>query len=153
MSSDLAENPQPNPSLACRRGGRGAIATSDTSGILERRDGVGMHEQSIALNILDVAANVAAKQNARVVAVHLRLGPLAGVIKEALQSAWARVRGGSGLAGSRLETVETPLVIWCPKCEADRSAISPQDLHCAECGAPAKRVVTGRELEIMTLEV
>ena len=112
-----------------------------------------MHEQSLALNILDLAADIAARQNARVVAVHLRLGPLAGVIKEALQSAWERAREGSELAASRLEIVDVPLVIWCPACEAERPAISAQDLHCATCGGPAAKVVTGRELEIMTLEV
>jgi hydrogenase nickel incorporation protein HypA/HybF len=112
-----------------------------------------MHEQSIALNIMDTASDIAQKQNARVVAVQLRLGPLAGVIKAALLSAWARVREGTELAGSRLEIVDVPLIIWCGACEADRSAASPQDLHCAQCGAPAKRVVSGRELEIMALEV
>ena len=43
-----------------------------------------MHELSIALSILDLAAEEAGRRGGRVVAVHLKLGPLSGVVKEAL---------------------------------------------------------------------
>ncbi len=56
-----------------------------------------MHELSIALSILDVAAEEAERQgNARVVAIHLRLGPLSGVVKGALLSAFELVAKGPG---------------------------------------------------------
>ena len=41
-----------------------------------------MHELSIALSILDLAAEEAERQGGRVAAVHLKLGPLSGVVKE-----------------------------------------------------------------------
>ena len=41
-----------------------------------------MHELSIAMSILDVAEEEAERQGgARVVAVHLKLGPLSGVVQ------------------------------------------------------------------------
>ena len=59
-----------------------------------------MHELSIALALVEMAAEEAERHGARVVAVHLRLGPLSGVVKEALLSpmSW---RAGTPLEGTR----------------------------------------------------
>ena len=57
-----------------------------------------MHELSIALSILDLAAEEAERHGGRVAAVHLRLGPLAGVVKDALVSAYDLAREGTPLA-------------------------------------------------------
>ena len=47
-----------------------------------------MHELSIAMALVDMAAEEAEKRGARVVAAHVRLGILSGVVKEALVSAY-----------------------------------------------------------------
>ena len=45
-----------------------------------------MHELSIAMGIVELAADEVARRNgARVIAIHLKLGPLAGVVPDALQ--------------------------------------------------------------------
>ena len=59
-----------------------------------------MHELSIALSIVDMAAEEAERQGGRVVAVHLKLGPLSGVVKAALLSAYELAREGSPLPDS-----------------------------------------------------
>ena len=113
-----------------------------------------MHELSIALGIVDVASEEARKRpGARVVAVHLKLGPLSGVVREALVSAYELAREGSEVETSRLAIEETPLVVRCPACGGPRPAVSVQQLCCAECGAPAEVVVSGRELEVVALEI
>ena len=62
-----------------------------------------MHELSIALSIVDVAAEEAERQGGgRVVAVHLRLGRLSGVVKEALLASYELAREGSAVADSEL---------------------------------------------------
>jgi hydrogenase nickel incorporation protein HypA/HybF len=62
-----------------------------------------MHEVSIALSIVDAAAEEAERQGGgRVVAVHLKLGPLSGAVKEALTSAFELAREGSPLADCEL---------------------------------------------------
>jgi hydrogenase nickel incorporation protein HypA/HybF len=111
-----------------------------------------MHELSIALSIVDAAAEEAARHDGRVVAVRLRLGPLSGVVPEALRSAYELAREGSPLAGSELVVEEVPVVVYCEACAAERPA-TPQRLACGECGAPAPRVVRGRELEVFALEI
>ena len=43
-----------------------------------------MHELSIAVNIVEIAEEEARERNTTVTAVHLKLGPLSGVVKESL---------------------------------------------------------------------
>ena len=112
-----------------------------------------MHELSIALSILDLAAEEAERHGGRVAAVHLKLGPLSGVVKEALLSAYDLAREGTPLAQAELVVAETPLVAWCPACAAERTLASPQALCCPDCGAPTPEVVSGRELEVVALEI
>jgi hydrogenase nickel incorporation protein HypA/HybF len=113
-----------------------------------------MHELSVALSILDVAAEEAERHGgARVVAIRLRLGPLSGVVKDALVSAYELAREGSPLADARLLVEEVPVVAYCPTCAAERPVVSIQELCCAACATPTPEVVRGRELEIVALEL
>ncbi len=113
-----------------------------------------MHELSIAMAIIDVAGEESARRgNAHVVAVHLRLGPLSGVVREALESAFELAREGSPLAEASLVIEETPIVLHCANCRADHPAVSVQNLCCAECGRPSTEVVRGRDLEVAALEI
>jgi hydrogenase nickel incorporation protein HypA/HybF len=113
-----------------------------------------MHELSIALSILDLAAEEAERLGgAQVHAIHLRLGPLSGVVKEALLSAYEIAREGSPLAGAELRIEETPLLAHCPTCRATKPVVSLQQLSCAECGTPTSEVVRGQELEVVALEI
>jgi hydrogenase nickel incorporation protein HypA/HybF len=112
-----------------------------------------MHELSIALSIIDVASEEAEGRGARVLAVRLRLGPLSGVVKEALLSAFASAREGSPLEGARLEIEEVPIVAHCPTCREDRVLPGPQEIFCPVCGTPTPDLVGGRELEVTALEI
>jgi hydrogenase nickel incorporation protein HypA/HybF len=113
-----------------------------------------MHELSIALGILDAAKEEAERRRgARVLAIHLKLGPLSGVVKEALLSAYDIARESSPLAEAQLVIEETPILVHCPTCEVVRAAASTQRLGCPQCGAPTARVVGGRELEVVALEI
>jgi len=113
-----------------------------------------MHELSIALRVLDLAAAAAASMDpARVVAIHLRVGPLSGVDAEALRSAYELARGSSPLKDARLEIELAPLRVFCESCASDQDAESVQALRCRRCGTPATRLVSGDELELRALEV
>jgi len=112
-----------------------------------------MHELSIAISLIDVAAEEAERRGVEVVAVHLRLGPLSGVVREALLSAFELAREGSPLAEARLVIEDVPIAVYCPTCDAEQAAQSIQQICCAICGTPTPRVVRGRELEISALEI
>ncbi len=113
-----------------------------------------MHELSIAMSILEMASEEAERRGGvRVLGIHLKLGPLSGVTKESLLSAYGLAREGDPLEEAELVIEEVPLVVYCPKCQEKRPAVSVQELCCAECGAFTADVVSGRELELVALEI
>jgi hydrogenase nickel incorporation protein HypA/HybF len=113
-----------------------------------------MHELSIAMNVLDLAiAEMKRHGCLRVHQIHLRVGPLSGVVKDALESAFGLAREGSVFANTELEIEETPILLKCPVCGINKPAVSIQKLCCADCGSPGAEVVSGRELELVALEI
>jgi len=113
-----------------------------------------MHELSIALSLVDAACEKAAELGGvRVEALHVRLGVLSGVVREALEFSFDLATADSAIAGARLTIEEVPLTVWCPICGQNRRLESIQHFHCPVCGTPTSQVVSGRELELTSLEV
>ena len=112
-----------------------------------------MHELSVALSIVDLAAEEAGRHGGRVVAVHLKLGRLCGVVKEALLSAYGLAREGTPLQQAELVVEEVPVVAWCEACAAEHRPASALELRCPSCGGPTPEVLRGRELEVVALEI
>jgi hydrogenase nickel incorporation protein HypA/HybF len=67
-----------------------------------------MHELSLAMSIVDIASEEGERLGGRVSAVHLRLGPLAGVAKDALLFSYDMACQDTPVAGSRLVIEEMP---------------------------------------------
>ena len=112
-----------------------------------------MHELSIALGIIEAAQEEADRLQARVSAVHLRVGALSGVVPEALLSSYEMACADTPLAGSRLVIEKVPVVVYCPTCEAPRELDSIQLFCCSECGTPTGDVRQGKELDLVALEI
>jgi hydrogenase nickel incorporation protein HypA/HybF len=112
-----------------------------------------MHELSIALSILDIAEEEARRRNGRVAAIHVKLGPLSGVLKEALLSAYELAREGTPLAQADLVIEEMPLIVHCAACDTERTLSAVWELYCPVCGGATPEVVGGRELEVHALEI
>ncbi|GAC1673814.1 MAG: hydrogenase maturation nickel metallochaperone HypA [Candidatus Acidiferrum sp.] len=113
-----------------------------------------MHELSIAMSIVEMAQEESElRGNAHVQAVHLRLGLLSGVVKEALLSSYEMACASTPLEGSRLLIEEVPVEVFCPKCEAPRLVHSIQWFCCPDCGTPTPTILRGKELEVVALEI
>ena len=113
-----------------------------------------MHELSIAVSMVDhILEESAARGGLAVEAVHLRLGALAGVDKDALLFSYEVACDGTALAGSRLEIEMVPLRMYCEACQAERVPDSIYQLACPVCHTPTQTVLQGRELEVAALEV
>jgi len=113
-----------------------------------------MHELSIAMGIIEIATEEAARLGAeRVTALHLKLGPLSGVVKEALEFSYELACEGTCVAGSQLIIQDVPVVIHCANCDEDRVVESIQNLRCDVCGELSADVRQGRELAVVALEV
>lgn len=113
-----------------------------------------MHELSIALSMIDqITEESESRGGLQVEAVHLKLGVFSGVDKDALLFAYQLACEGTALARSRLEIEVIPLVIYCPRCETERTPESIYQLCCPKCQTPAQDVIHGREIEVAALEI
>ena len=113
-----------------------------------------MHELSIVLSLLDEVGDQSAARGLHdVEVVHLKVGVFAGVDRDALLFAWQLACEGTPLERARLEIQSVPLVIHCATCNQDRTPPSMYQICCPECGSPSQVIVTGRELELIALEV
>jgi len=112
-----------------------------------------MHELSIAMGIVDAATDEAKQRGVQVNAVHLRLGTLSGVVKDALLFSYEVACQDTPLEGSKLIIEEVPVAVFCPLCKEKRVLPSVQSFTCPECGTPSGQVLQGKELEIFALEV
>jgi hydrogenase nickel incorporation protein HypA/HybF len=112
-----------------------------------------VHELSIAMGIIEMAEEEAQRHSGRVSAIHLKLGALSGVIKEALLSSYEIASDSTPLAGSRLVVEEIPIVIFCASCNTRRVLSSAQWFCCPECGTPSSEILQGKEIEVTALEL
>jgi len=113
-----------------------------------------MHELSIAYSLVR-AADAAARDfgYSEVSAVHLRLGALSGIAKDALLFSYDLATEGSRLAGSRLLIEDVPVIIFCEQCQTEQVLPSIQHFRCPVCNIPSADIRQGRELDIVGLEV
>ncbi|MBK8049218.1 MAG: hydrogenase maturation nickel metallochaperone HypA [Anaerolineales bacterium] len=113
-----------------------------------------MHELSIAQSLIEIAEETARNAGAtEVLAVHLRLGALSGVVPDALQFSFPIAAEGTLVAGAQLIIEEVPAVVYCDQCAAERSITWPPDFRCPVCGEFAPKLLQGRELQITAIEV
>ncbi|HEY2853757.1 MAG TPA: hydrogenase maturation nickel metallochaperone HypA [Gemmatimonadaceae bacterium] len=112
-----------------------------------------MHELSVAVSLVELVCEEAARRDARVLAVHLHLGPLSGVVEEALRFSFDLATEGTSAAGARLVIEHVPIVANCQRCHVDREIPSAQRLCCPVCGTPTPNVIHGSELELRAIEI
>ena len=113
-----------------------------------------MHELSIAMSIVDMAEEEAERRGVtQIVAVHLKLGALSGVVEQALRSSFEVATEDTTLQGSRLLIESIPATVYCPKCCSERRLSSIQNFCCPDCGSPTPQIIHGKELEVVALEM
>ena len=113
-----------------------------------------MHELSIAMSIVEGASQEAINRGAASVeVVHLKLGALSGVVKEALLFSYHLACEDTLLKGSQLLIEDVPVVVYCPACDGERVLNDISRFCCPTCGTLTPDVVRGRELELVAIEI
>jgi hydrogenase nickel incorporation protein HypA/HybF len=113
-----------------------------------------VHEISVALGLLEGVETTAREQGiAQVNVVHVRIGALSGVVRDALLFSWDVATSGTVAEGSELSIEDVPLVVFCERCESERMPQPGFGLCCPECGTPSARIVSGREMQLISMEV
>ena len=112
-----------------------------------------MHELSIALSLLSIAEDEAERIGGKVRALHVKVGALSGVVKDALLFSYDVASADTTLAGTRLHIEEVPVIVYCEQCREQRTLESPQLFVCPACGAMTPDIRQGKELQLVSLEM
>ena len=105
------------------------------------------------MSLVDLACQEAERVRGHVIALHIKVGPLSGVFKDALLSSYEIASCDTLLQGSQLIIEDVPVVIYCPQCRAERTVGSMRRFCCSVCSAPASEILRGKELELVALEL
>jgi hydrogenase nickel incorporation protein HypA/HybF len=113
-----------------------------------------MHELSIAMSMVEMATEECRRLGAeRVNALHLRLGLLSGVVKDALLFSYEIACDSTPLQGSRLLIEDVPVKVYCANCNSEKTLDSIQLFACPACGELTPEVIEGRELLVVAMEI
>ncbi len=111
-----------------------------------------MHEVSIAWNIFKIVEEELIKNDSigKLKIVKLKVGRLTAVVPAALDFAWGAIIKGTGLDGSKLEMEEIPILLKCNSCNKEFTIDEPVFI-CTECDSTSTEILTGNELDIISL--
>lgn len=113
-----------------------------------------MHELSIAYNLVTIADDAAKEAGVdHVDVVHLRLGVLSGVVKDALLFSYDIATDGTHLAGSKLVIEMVPVTVYCAVCNQESPLKDIQSFCCPVCNTPTADIRQGKEIELVSLEI
>jgi hydrogenase nickel incorporation protein HypA/HybF len=111
-----------------------------------------MHEMSIATAVVEQVQAAAEAAGAHAVdSVRLQVGELAGVVPDSLRFCFELACVGTLLEGAELVTEPVPARARCGPCAADWAVGMPPDLCCPTCGAATAELLSGRELQILSV--
>ena len=112
-----------------------------------------MHEVGLMQEALRIALTHAERHGAaRVHALTIRIGPLAGVEMDALHLAFEVVTSDSAAKDAVLHLEEAPVACWCGECE---HLFQPADCvyRCPQCNRLSDDIRQGREFDVVAVEV
>jgi hydrogenase nickel incorporation protein HypA/HybF len=112
-----------------------------------------MHEVGIMQSILALAEEQARTAGAAEIhAIRLRIGRLAGVVRESLEFAFEALRPGTPAERASLAIDEVPASYWCAACQKEFE-VAEWIAECPDCGGLPARLIHGREMELVELEI
>ena len=112
-----------------------------------------MHELALARSLIELVDDHAARNNAtRVKRINIRLGRMSAMTR-ALHVCFSSAAKGSSCEDAILHIDEVPLTVFCSTCEAVKTPSGPYNYRCPDCGMPTPKVVTGREMELTSIEL
>ena len=111
-----------------------------------------MHELAIARNLIEIVEEEANRHGlTKVFVIRLQIGVLAGVVPESLTFCFEMASRDSIAAGAAVEIETVPLVARCSKCNVE-FRVDENIFLCPECGDPAIKLISGRDLSIVNIE-
>lgn len=119
-------------------------------------DGVylgGMHELGIAENILQIVRQEVPENHAADVrSIRIRVGQLSGVVPESLDFCFNAIVSETDMRRASLRIEKIPLTSECRECK-HRFSMDDFAFSCPACKSANLELVSGRELEIVEIEL
>ncbi|MEU4491973.1 hydrogenase maturation nickel metallochaperone HypA [Streptomyces sp. NPDC023998] len=112
-----------------------------------------MHEMSIAVAVVGQVEQAAAEAGGvlAVRSVRLQVGELAGVVPDALSFCFELACSGTVLEGAELVAESVPGRARCKQCAEEWAVGMPPQLCCPACGEASAELLSGRELQIVSV--
>ncbi|MEJ2695802.1 MAG: hydrogenase maturation nickel metallochaperone HypA [Candidatus Sulfobium sp.] len=113
-----------------------------------------MHEASIALSLLEIAAGECNKSGyGRIDSINVKVGRASGVMPDALLFAFDAIKEGSIARNAVLQIEEVPVSGRCSDCRKEFTVDQEYVLSCPLCGGGSFTITAGREMDIIDMEV
>ena len=110
-----------------------------------------MHELTIATSLVEIACAQAERVGAaRVAEINIRMGQLTGIARS-LYFCFGSATRGTLCEGATLHIEEVPLKVMCNHCDEVKTPTALYSFRCPDCGMPTPQVVSGREMEVISL--
>jgi len=113
-----------------------------------------MHELSVCRGILDAAENALDNLpfSPQVVRIVVRVGPLAHLTRDGLEYYFDLLKLGTVFSDATLTIQEAPARGRCDECTAELD-YDDRSLVCPACGSGSVELGSGREIEMVAIEV
>lgn len=113
-----------------------------------------MHEMGIAQQLVSIALEAIPKDmdNPRVAILHLRIGKLASVVEHSLTFCLEIITQDTPLEKVRLEIESVPVRLRCKRCQKQWETDNPM-FQCPDCPDGQVEMISGREIEIISMEL
>ncbi len=113
-----------------------------------------MHEMGIVMQIVEIAASSIPPEikNPKVARINLRIGKLTAVVPQSLRFCFEIASKDTPLEGAELAIEEIPIVARCKECGHEWT-ITSADFTCESCHSGKVDIISGRELDIASLEL
>ena len=113
-----------------------------------------MHELSIAQSLLDIVVRQCRSGGyGRIDSVNIKVGRASGVMPEALVFAFDAIKQDSLAGEATLQIEEIPVSGQCNDCSNVFAVEEEYILNCPVCGSNSFQITSGRELDIIDMEV
>ena len=114
-----------------------------------------MHELSITQDVVKIVLEHAEKNGAqKVLSVNLRVGELRDVVEEWMQRFFDYLSKGTLAEGAKLKIERLPVIFSCSCGETFSANIKEKrDITCPRCEGRDVTLISGREFEIIGIEV
>ena len=112
-----------------------------------------MHEFGIAQGLLDaVLAKAQESRASRIDWIKLEIGVMSGVEEDALQFAFTAISEGTIAEKAELRIERIPVRCHCPACDRIFEC-TPAAYHCPGCGGVSGDIRTGKEMNLVAMEI